>query len=135
MTAVKEMDLGVPVPPENKIYAFAEKDPGAYLSQMLGSAVAPPQEVMRARVQALPLQGGAVSWSYLEGAGIYGRWPIEAAVGRYVADVAPAPTVVVITDKPGKPLPIDLDALEADARHAAAVTNDRGAQAGQRFNR
>lgn len=27
--------------------------------------------------------------------------------------------VVVITDKPGKPLPIDLDALEADARHAA----------------
>ena len=28
--------------------------------------------------------------------------------------------VVVITDKPGKPLPIDLDALEADARHAAA---------------
>ncbi|AMK24713.1 methyltransferase type 11 [Rhizorhabdus wittichii DC-6] len=29
-------------------------------------------------------------------------------------------SVVVITDKPGKPLPIDLDALEADARHAAA---------------
>jgi len=27
--------------------------------------------------------------------------------------------VVIITDKPGKPLPIDLDALEADARRAA----------------
>lgn len=27
--------------------------------------------------------------------------------------------VIVITDKPGKPLPIDLDALEADARQAA----------------
>lgn len=45
----------------------------------LGSTVdSSPEEVMRGRVQGMPLQGGVASWSYLEGAGIYGRSPVEA---------------------------------------------------------